>query len=47
MVRVCMDCPDKDTADALAAAQGLAITHTLCPRCYNVRTAALLGEVPD
>ena len=43
-VRVCAWCPDKAQADALAERHGYAVTHGLCPACYQKQISAQLGE---
>jgi hypothetical protein len=43
-VRICMDCPDKAEADALALTEGLQMSHTICPQCYQKQQAARMGE---
>lgn len=40
-VRVCASCPDKASLEAWCEAKGTAMTHTLCPACYQTQLAAL------
>lgn len=34
-VRICAWCPDKPQADALAKAENLGISHSICPSCFQ------------
>lgn len=42
-VKVCGWCPDKETADALAAERGYDVTHGQCPKCYQRITGERYG----
>lgn len=41
MLRVCSWCPDKNSLETWAKGRDLAITHTLCPACYQSQLAQL------
>ena len=35
VIRICMKCPDKAEAEAMAAAAGAGMSHGLCPACFE------------
>jgi hypothetical protein len=40
-VRICMRCPDKAAAEALAESTGSLTTHGYCERCFDLTMAEL------
>lgn len=44
MVAVCGWCGDKAKAEAVAERYELRVTHSICPQCSALQTAALTGD---
>lgn len=41
LAAVCAWCPDKQAGEAWCAAQGLAVTHSVCPSCAQIQLMTL------
>ena len=44
LIRVCMDCESRGTAEQLAEEMGAPVTHSLCSRHYQARISEITGD---